>query len=294
MRFCKNCGKEVSEQAAFCVGCGASLAAPASAPVPPPPPAPAPAPSYNNYQQPNPAPAPAPSYNNEPQVAPAPTPTPAYGYQSAPAPAYSADMKLCPGCGNPCNKNAVVCVRCGTKLAAGSGATAKNGKGISIVAIIFGIIGAFTTFVNLIDYEFALPQLVSFVGTVLVVVGFIIGKCSKLPGVGYIVSIVASFLNLIVYENDPTFGFVLGIIQTGLMAAMYLGGNGIRKAWFAPIILGVLAVFFNYLPIMDSYFFDAGSFIVTLISTGIGVFISCFNAKTNWNKPESAPIPTQY
>ncbi len=291
MRFCKNCGKEVSEQAAFCVGCGASLATPAPAPAPAPPPASAPAPSYN-YQQPNPAPAPAPSYNNEPQAAPAPTPTPAYSYQPAPAPAYSADIKICPGCGNPCNKNAVVCVRCGTKLAAGS--TTKNGKGISIVAIIFGVIGVISTFSNMINMDFELPFLVSFIGTVLVLVGFIIGKCNKLPGVGYIVSIVASILNLIIYENDPTFGFILGIIQTGLMAAMYLGGNGIRKAWFAPIILGVLAVFFNYLPLMESYYFDAGSFIVTLISTGIGVFISCFNAKTNWNKPESTPIPTQY
>ena len=262
-------------------------------------------------QKPVEAPAPAPSYNNGPQVAPAYEPAPApmpaapaaapvyNNYPPAPAPVFPADVKICTVCGNPCNKNAVVCVRCGQKFSGKeAGTTAKSGKAISVIAIILVALGLLTILSTAIAYEsFSASTFLSLVSSVVILVGFIKGKCNKLPGIGYCISIVANLLSVLVDGSDFTFAFVLSLVQIGLTAAMFLGGNGIRKLWYLPVIFAALSSIVATVALAQyssevPYLLSVA--IGSIFGSCIGVFVVCLNAKTNWNAPESAPMPPQY
>lgn len=102
MSFCIKCGSALSDGDAFCMNCGAAVAAPAPAPAPVTAPAPAPvtapAPAPEPASEPaseltqtirvKPEPQPAPEY-----TAPEPQPAPVY---TAPAPAYAAPEYTAP------------------------------------------------------------------------------------------------------------------------------------------------------------------------------------------------------
>ena len=229
------------------------------------------------------------------QVSEAPVPIP---------PPVPQDVKVCPYCGNHCHKNAVICVSCGQNYPSAKSnkpvdvSPAKNGKIISIISIVFCVIGLFSTFVTSVAYEtFNLSTLVLMAASIVIIVGFIKGKFNKLPGIGYILSAVSSILSVIILESDISFLFVLSLVQTIMLSAMYLGSNRIRKYWYVPVILSALVTAINYIPILDSYYFGFEDFLLAIFSvigSAVGSFVVCLNAKINWNVSEDTNSATQY
>lgn len=327
MSFCKICGSEVSDQDAFCGTCGATIsnsdpnAAPAVESV-----SDFPSESksnsnslYKSYKsdfssdstsvketvyQPESSPetepvhTPAPESVYAPPAEPVSAP-PVMTYASAPT-----NIKVCPTCGNQCNENAVICVNCGQKLTAESNksgisnATKSNNKALSVVSIVIIAIGLLSTLSFAINSGFTLSTAITLVASILILVGFIKGKCNKLPGIGYVLSALSSVVALI-DTGDFSLSLVVAIIQAGVMAALYLGTDSIRKLWFIPVVLSVINIISSYAPTLEyiEYFgFESiVSMFISVITALISSVIVCLNAKINWNTSEvTAENPTQY
>ncbi len=329
MRLCSSCGTEVNDQAAFCSNCGAALAqvkVPIEAPVTETLEAPVTetleAPVAESLE------APVAETLEAPVAETFETPV----AETFETPVIPTDAKICTNCGNPCNKNAVICVKCGQSLTASAPAssdtifctncgnscnknavicvkcgqtlTSSNSKAttkaktnvdlakvISILSIVLCAIGVLSVTISTISsFSYSwynpVPSLISIAGSVFVLVGFIKGKCNKLPGIGYILSVLSSIVSLIVYENDITFVLILSIIQTLMMAALFIGKNEIRKFWYAPIAVYGLIVIIGFISnISYGNFGYAISGAATMLGGVFGAAVSCLNAKLNWNNP---------
>ena len=273
MITCENCGHQLADTALFCSNCGAKIPTPSSESEPYSAPISESNPVYE--QTPSPVSAPLPEPNTLP-----------------------SDRKLCPICDNECYIEAPVCPYCGKEFPApvvndngnngnNDEPSSKTGKIVSVIAIVLCALSVFTTASNIISYRnFTLISLLSLAASIVVLVGLIKRKNNKLPAIGYGISAVNNLLSIFIFRGSLSIALILSVVQLILTAALYLGNEKIRKIWYAPIAISVLATFVSAIPALNG----VGEIIVaitTAIGSALGVLVTCLNAKYNWHAPEN-------
>lgn len=222
----------------------------------------------------------------------------------------SSDINKCPHCGNECDKNAILCVKCGGLLEKKANKNKNNTssgkeKIIYIINIVLCALGAVGSIIILFDYR-SLYNFVTAIGAAVVFVGLIIGKKNIIPAIGYFISTVATVItviNNIRYNLDETLIFILvplmaSVVQSILVALLYLGNKTLKKSWYIPAVLCfVISVIYVIINIIDNRYtyefyytyFDWEIFLVdiaTRFGSVIGVAVTCLNAKVNWYSEE--------
>lgn len=229
-----------------------------------------------------------------------------------------AGINICPNCGNECHKDAIICVNCGQSIVRTESKekpkqksrhynSDKAKKVISIIAIILIASQIFANLLQIgkqIEYltygyiEGFIPYAITVVSYILILIGFIIRKNNKLPGIGFLLSVVSVGFSLVYCLADFGFviedgllaaGYVLSIASDIIIATMYFSKNdSVRKLCFIPVLIAVLnciiSIFCEY---FDSYYFwleDALLVVATYIPTLLVRIFTCLNAKMNWRK----------
>ena len=267
MKTCHSCGAELHEQAVLCIHCGASQ-------------------------------------------------------EVIPVVDVVNNVNTCPYCGYGCHKDAIICVNCGKSLVRKENNVASkhqiSGKGKKAISVIAIILFVSQTLANLLQIEKQIEQLtygymetfipyiITVISYILILIGFIIRKNNKLPGIGFLLSVVSVGFSLVSCLADFGFviedgllaaGYVLSIARNIIIATMYFSKNeAVRKIWFIPVFIVVLrcviSVFFEY---FDSYYFGAADvmmIVVSYIYTLLTTIFACLNAKMNWTSSKIEEITT--
>lgn len=234
--------------------------------------------------------------------------------QTSAAPAVPNGKKFCPVCGNESIKEAVICVKCGSPFAPQTATQgrpvrqktpASPAKIVSVIAIVlaaFGLLSILASVITLLVNSASVSpvnMLISAAVSVCTLVGFIKMKNNILPGVGYMLSAVSTFItfitNIVEYEYF-SLATLISVVQIVLLALLFINKkpNG-RKLWYLPVILaGVVALISIIESLADgrfeySYYYSSSfmweafiPYVASLIGSVFGILVSALNAKLNW------------